>query len=113
MIFSITGMGVTVLSTLEIEESFTELLFTNHSISFMTDDMVRLRYVEVDGELRTIIIVEKMRGGGHSKEIREFEITGKGVVIGTILSEYIHVVTGIPKPVRLSNPEEPSHNRNK
>ena len=97
MIYSLTGMGVTVLSTLETEESFVEMPFSNHSISFLTDDLIRIRYVEVGGQLRRIVIVVKMRGGKHSKDIREFEITSEGVVIGGILTEYVQVVTGIPK----------------
>jgi circadian clock protein KaiC len=111
VIYALTGMGVTVLSTLEIEESFTELLFSNHSISFLTDDMIRIRYVEVEGQLRRIMIVVKMRGGTHSKDIREFEITSKGIVIGEILSEYTHLVTGVPKranaPGQVGGPSNP------
>jgi circadian clock protein KaiC len=52
MIFALTGIGVTVLSTLEIEESFTELAFSTYSISFLCDDIIRFRYVEIEGQLR-------------------------------------------------------------
>ncbi len=52
MIFALTGIGITILSTVEMEESFTELLFSTYSISFLTDDIIRLRYVEIDGQLR-------------------------------------------------------------
>jgi circadian clock protein KaiC len=96
MIFSLTGIGITILSTLEMEESFTELLFSKFSISFLTDDIIRLRYVEIEGQLRKIMMVLKMRGGAHSKDIREYEITSKGVVIGERLTGYDHLITGIP-----------------
>jgi circadian clock protein KaiC len=97
MIFSLTGMGITILSTLEMEESFRELLFSTFSISFLTDDIIRLRYVEIEGQLRKIMMVLKMRGGNHSKDIREYEITSKGVTIGERLSGYDHLITGIPR----------------
>ncbi len=101
MIFSLTGLGITILSTVEMEESFTELLFSTYSISFLTDDIIRLRYVEIDGELRKMLMVVKMRGGNHSREIREYEITTDGVVIGERFSGYDHLMTGIPRRVGL------------
>ena len=104
MIFALTGVGITILSTLEMEESFTELLFSKFSISFLTDDIIRLRYVEIEGQLRKIMMVLKMRGGAHSKDIREYEITSKGVVIGERLTGYDHLITGIPARVGQSAP---------
>jgi circadian clock protein KaiC len=96
MIFSLTGIGVTILSTLELDESFTELPFSTFAISFLTDDIIRLRYVEIDGQLRKILMVVKMRGGNHSKDIREYEITSQGVVMGKRLSGYDRLITGVP-----------------
>ena len=55
--------------------------FSHYSISFLTDDIIRLRYVEIDGQLRKIMVVVKMRGGNHSKDIREYIINDKGVVV--------------------------------
>jgi circadian clock protein KaiC len=96
MIVSLTGIGTTILSTLEMTESFTELPFSSYSISFLTDDIIRLRYIEIDGQLRKIIMVVKMRGGVHSTDIREYEITAKGIVIGERITGYNHLITGIP-----------------
>lgn len=96
MIFSLTGIGITILSTVEMEESFTELPFSTYSISFLTDDIIRLRYAEIDGQLRKLIMVVKMRGAAHSKDIREYEITSEGVVIGERLVGYDRLITGIP-----------------
>ncbi len=41
MIFALTAIGITILSTLEMPETFTELLFSSYSISFLTDDIIR------------------------------------------------------------------------
>jgi circadian clock protein KaiC len=98
MIFSLTGIGVTILSTLELHESFTELPFSTFDISFLTDDIIRLRYVEIEGELRKILLVVKMRGADHSKEIREYKITAKGVVVGKRIRGYDRLITGVPLP---------------
>ena len=98
MIGALTGIGVTILSTVEMEESFTGLPFSTYSISFLTDDIIRLRYVEIDGELRKMIVVVKMRGGRHSKEIREYDITSDGLaIIGPRFQGYRGLTTGIPE----------------
>jgi circadian clock protein KaiC len=99
MIFSLTGLGVTILSTLEMQESFTEFAFTSYSISFLTDDLIRLRYVEIESQLHKILTVVKMRGGTHSKDICEYEITSKGIVIGERLTGYEDLITGNPQRV--------------
>jgi len=97
MIGALTGAGVTILSTVEVEESFQCLDFSHYSISFLTDDIVRLRYVEIDGQLRKIMVVVKMRGANHSKDIREYIINDKGVVvISPRKTEYQGLITGIP-----------------
>jgi len=104
MIGALTGIGATVLSTVEVPESFTGLLFSAHAISFLTDDIVRLRYVEIEGQLRKVLVVVKMRGGDHSKDICEYEITSEGVVIGARLADYQGLVSGVPQRRSPSDP---------
>ena len=97
MIGGLTGAGVTVLSTVEVEDTFTALPFSHYTVSFLTDDIIRLRYVEIDGQLRKVMVVIKMRGGNHSKDIREYVITDKGVVvIHPRSTDYNGLTTGIP-----------------
>jgi circadian clock protein KaiC len=97
MIGALTGAGITILSTVEVEDSFTALQFSHYAISFLTDDIIRLRYVEIDGQLRKVMVVIKMRGGNHSKDIREYVITNKGVVvIHPRRTDYEGLTTGIP-----------------
>ncbi|THD52525.1 ATPase domain-containing protein [Phenylobacterium sp.] len=98
MIGALTGAGITILSTVEVEDNFTSLQFSHYAISFLTDDIVRLRYVEIDGQLRKTMVVIKMRGGNHSKDIREYVITNRGVVvIHPRRTDYSKLSTGIPK----------------
>jgi circadian clock protein KaiC len=98
MIGALTGAGITILSTVEVEDSFTSLQFSHYAISFLTDDIIRLRYVEIDGQLRKVMAVIKMRGGNHSKDIREYVITNKGVVIiDPRRTDYNALITGIPE----------------
>ncbi len=108
MIAALTGAGVTIISTVEIEDTFTAMLFSHYTISFLTDDIIRLRYVEIDGQLRKVMIVIKMRGGNHSKDIREYVITDEGVVvIGPRQTDYVRLTTGLPERIGVLPNEAP------
>ncbi len=98
MIGALTRLGVTIVSTVEIEENFTSMGLSNFAISFLSDDIIRLRYVSIDGQLRRMMMVVKMRSGKHSIDMREYEITNKGVVVGDRLRGYQGLTTGIPGP---------------
>ena len=52
------------------------------------------RYIELKGQLRRLMAVVKVRGSAHSKELRAFEITDKGIVVGEALGDYDGLLTG-------------------
>jgi len=107
MIVALTGAGVTIVTTVEVEDSFTALQFSHYTVSFLTDDIIRLRYVEIDGQLRKVMVVIKMRGGNHSKDIREYVITDNGVVvIHPRRTDYEGLITGIPHRTGPRKPQE-------
>lgn len=108
MIFGLTGIGITILSTLEMEESFDKLPFSSYLVSFLTDDIIRMRYVEIDSQLRKVMMVVKMRGGLHSKDIREYDIASGGIVMGERLKDYARLITGLPERVNSSKPDGPA-----
>jgi circadian clock protein KaiC len=99
MIGALTRTGVTIVSTVEVTETFTELALSPYSISFLSDDIIRLRYVEIGGQLRKVLMVVKMRAGDHSKDIREYEITSQGLRVGERLTDYHGLITGVPEPL--------------
>jgi circadian clock protein KaiC len=100
MIFGLTGVGVTIMSTLEMEESFDKMSFNSYTVSFLTDDIIRMRYVEIKSQMRKIITVAKMRGGSHSNDIREYTIGASGIAIGERLEDYSRLLTGLPEKIR-------------
>ncbi|HEX6252438.1 MAG TPA: ATPase domain-containing protein [Gemmatimonadaceae bacterium] len=94
LVGALTGIGITVLTTMEITQGRDELRFTPNVISFLADDLISLRYIEVDKHLRKVVAVAKMRGSEHSKEFREYEITGEGFVVRGSLDGYTGQVSG-------------------
>ena len=98
MIGALTRTGVTILSTVEVQETFTGFTLSAYAISFLSDDILRLRFVSINGQLRKMMVVIKMRRSAHSIDMREFEITSEGFVIGERLTGYRGLTTGVPGP---------------
>lgn len=98
MIIALTRLGVTIVSTVEIEDTFIALNLSNFTVSFLADDIVRLRYVSIDGQFRKVLLVVKMRGSDHSIDMREFQVTSAGPVIGPPIRGLRALTSGIPSP---------------
>jgi len=96
LVGTLTATGVTVFMTAEVSEAFAEARFTTEKVSFITDEIIVQRYVEIEGELRRVVAVVKMRGSNHSHEFRTYEVTAKGVVVGGSLAEYDGILSGAP-----------------
>jgi circadian clock protein KaiC len=96
LVGTLTATGVTVFMTAEVVEGFTDVRFTSERVSFITDEIIIQRYIEMKGELRRVMAVIKMRGSDHSHEIRTYEVTTNGVVVGGPLTEYDGIITGEP-----------------
>lgn len=98
MIGALTRLGVTIVSTVEVDNTFTAMNLSTFTVSFLADDIIRMRYVSINGQLRKMIVVVKMRRSEHSIDMHEYQITAEGVTIGQPLRGYRALVTGIPGP---------------
>lgn len=73
--------GITSMMTNEIPELFGSLKLTSYGISFISDIVILLRYIEIESTITRGLSILKMRGSNHDKDIREFEIDSSGVTI--------------------------------
>ncbi len=96
MVAVLTGMGITLMMTAELEDSYVDLRFSPHGTAFLTDAIIMQRYIELKGRLQRIMGVVKVRGSAHSKDLRAFEISDKGIVMGETLGQYEGLLTGNP-----------------
>jgi len=96
LVGTLTATGVTVFMTAEIAEGFSDARFTTEKVSFITDVIIIQRYIEMEGKLRRVMAVIKMRGSGHSHDFRTYELTAEGVKVGGSLPEYDCIITGNP-----------------
>lgn len=99
----LTSMGVTVLVTAELEDRYTDLRFSSYGNAFLTDAILMLRYVELNGQFKRVVSVVKVRGSMHSKDIRFFDIEDDTITIGEALSSYSGVLSGQPLTAGLIN----------
>ena len=107
LVAALTGMGVTVMMTAELEDSYTDLRFSPHGTAFLTDAIILQRYLELEGQLKRVMAVVKVRASAHQKDLRLFEITAEGIVVGERIGDYRGLLTGSPHMVSPESRQPP------
>lgn len=88
--------GMTTILT--SEDSGTSLSTEERGrLSFVVDNIILMRYVEIDSAMQRAILVLKTRGSDHAKEIRRFEIREGGIVVGTRFEGREALLSGSPR----------------
>jgi circadian clock protein KaiC len=103
MMGALTGLGITLMATVEVADSYTDLRFSPEAqgIAFLTDVIIIQRYIEIEGQLRRALTVVKVRSSQHSKDLREYEISSEGgIVVRQALKGYEGLLTGRPRDGR-------------
>jgi len=95
-ISTLTGLGVTVLMTVDIVQSFSEFGLSPHITEFLADVLILQRYVELEGKLEKVLAVVKMRASRHDTSVRRFTIETSGIVVGEPVHSHGGVLTGVP-----------------
>ncbi len=66
-------------------------------LAFLVDSYILLRYVELESSIRKALLVLKLRGSDHAKDIRQFEITGQGIEIMSKFEGQEGIMSGSPR----------------
>ena len=88
--------GVAVLIINEINAITGDFKVTEAGISYLADNVVFLRFLEVQGEMRKAIGVLKKRLSDFEKTLREFEISRYGIRVGKPLRNLRGILSGTP-----------------
>jgi len=100
LVEALVSRGVTVMPTIELVQKYQEFRISpHHPVSFAIDDIILQQYVEIDGALRKIMAVLKMRTSAHSNEFYAYEITAEGLVVGEPVRGYQGLLKGSPAPL--------------
>ncbi len=101
------NMGVAVFIVAESSAIVGDFNVTDANISYLADNIVFLRYLEIGGELRKAIGVLKKRLSDFEKTLREFEITRYGIKVGKPLTALHGILLGTPEWVSPKDKNEP------
>lgn len=75
-----------------VPELFGVTRLSEYGISHLSDNVVPLQFSRGDSELKRALTVLKTRGSIHRQQLRQFEITAQGVVLG----EQFHQAQSLP-----------------
>lgn len=89
--------GLTSLLTRESSTLLGETVQGDSDIAFVVDTYTLLRYVEIESTIRKALLVLKMRGSNHEKDIRQFEITDHGVEVHSKFEGHEGIMSGSPR----------------
>lgn len=96
MLAALAKRDVTVVVTMGVDDDFTQLKLSQADIAYLADAIVLMRFGEGGGQLRKFVSVIKVRGSGHSHDLREYRIGDEGIHIAPVGTEYEGVVHGLP-----------------
>ena len=89
--------NVTFLLINETRKITGEFQATESDISYLADNLLFLRYLEMQGRMRKAIGVLKKRTGDFEKSLREFRITEYGIKVGEPLTGLRDILRGTPE----------------
>lgn len=89
--------GLTAVLTRESPALLGEAEGYDESIPFIVDTYILLRYVEMESAIHKALLVLKMRGSDHDKEIRQFTITGQGIEVHSKFEGREGIMSGSPR----------------
>lgn len=87
---------VTTIVTNEVPQLMGTAALSSEGYSFVVDNTIMLRYVEIESRLALAVTVLKMRGSAHERLLRELRITGDTVSVLDPFLEFHGVLSGVP-----------------
>ncbi len=91
-------LGLTIILTQESRSLFGQSADLGQELAFVADSYILLRYVEIASAIRKALLVLKLRGSDHAKDIRQYEITPQGLVVQSRFEGQQGIMSGNPTP---------------
>jgi circadian clock protein KaiC len=89
--------GLTSVLTRESPVLIGESDSAEEDVAFVADSYIMLRYVEIESAIRKALLVLKLRGSDHAKDIRQFEITSNGIEVRSKFEGREGILSGSPR----------------
>lgn len=94
--------GITLSLNLEVADLLGSGQLSGYGLSFAADNVLQLKYVEIEGRLERGLSVLKARGVRHATDVRRLAVEREGVVVGSPFAGLRGVLTGLPVPAQAS-----------
>lgn len=98
------NLGVAVFIVNELDTIVGDFRATENRLSYLADNLLFLRFMEIRGELHKALGVLKKRLSNHERTLREFSVTSRGLVIGQPLVGLRGILNGIPELAEADRP---------
>jgi circadian clock protein KaiC len=89
---------ISLRMNMEVADLLGEGQLSGHGVSFAADNVIQLKYVEIEGHLQRGISVLKARGVKHATDVRRLSVEQGGVHVGAAFEGLRGVLTGLPVP---------------
>jgi len=89
-------LNLTAVLTRENAALLGETPDSEEDLAFVVDSYTMLRYVELQGAVHKALLVLKLRGSDHAKDIREYAITPKGIEVRSRFEGTQGIMSGAP-----------------
>lgn len=87
--------GLTSILTKETPALLGEIP-SDESVAFVVDSYILLRYVEIESSVQKALLVLKLRGSNHDKDIRQFQIGAQGIEVQAKFEGREGIMSGSP-----------------
>jgi circadian clock protein KaiC len=89
-------LELTILLTRENAALLGETPDVEEDLAFVVDSYILLRYVEIQSAVHKALLVLKLRGSDHDKDIRQYAITGHGLEVRSRFEGTQGIMSGTP-----------------
>ena len=89
--------GLTTILTRESPALLGEAESYDEGMAFLVDTYILLRYVEIESYIHKAMLVLKMRGSNHDKDIRQFAIKQDGITVQSRFEGREGIMSGSPR----------------
>lgn len=88
--------GLTALLTKE-SDAILGQTYSEESAAFFVDSYIMLRYVEIESAIHKALLILKLRGSDHAKDIRQYQITSTGIQVQSRFEGQEGIMSGNPR----------------
>ncbi|MBF8435863.1 AAA family ATPase [Halanaerobiaceae bacterium Z-7014] len=89
--------NISVILINEVKDITGDFRVTDNKSSYLSDNIIFLRHLELNGELQKAIGILKKRMSDFENRLRQFEITGSGIKVGEPLEGLRGILSGNPE----------------